>query len=134
MLPPGIVSREIYVLWSGRARIMLAEVSDVFIELSDGDVFGVVSRSRDRAASQEVMAVTDCEVVRIDASTAGAVASRNPSLADGLNQLLSSRNRRLDPLAERFEIEAPALEQGPVAIGEALVVDAVDSDDEESPS
>jgi small-conductance mechanosensitive channel len=134
MLPPGIVSREIYVLWSGRARIMLAGVSDVFIELSDGDVFGVVSRSRDRAASQEVMAVTDCQVVRIDASTAGVVASRNPSLADGLNQLLSSRNRRLDPLAERFDIEAPVLDQGPVEIGEALVVDAVDANDEESPS
>ena len=100
ILPPGMVSRELYVLWFGRARIMLAGVSDVFIELSDGDVFGVVSRSRDRAASQEVIAVTDCEIVRIDASTAGAIASRNPSLADELNQLLSSRNRRLDPLEE----------------------------------
>jgi len=135
ILPAGIVSREIYVLWSGRARIMLAGASDVFIELSDGDVFGVVSRSRDKAASQAVIAVADCEVVRIDASTAGAVASRNPSLADGLNQLLSSRNRRLDPLAERIEIDAPAsFVQVPAEIGEALVVDAVDQDDEEAPS
>jgi len=134
MLPPGVASREIYVLWSGRARIMLAGVSDVFIDLSDGDVFGVVSRSRDGAASQEVMAATDCEVVRIDGSTAGAVASRNPSLADGLNQLLSSRNHRLDPQAERFDIEAPALDQGPVGTGEALILDAVDTNDEESPS
>lgn len=134
MLPPEIVSRELYVLWSGRARIMLAEVSDVFIELSDGDVFGVVSRSRDRAASQEVIAVTDCEVVRIDASTAGAIASRNPSLADELNQLLSSRNRRLDPLVETIQIEAPALEQGSVAMGEDVSVDEVDSGDEEPAS
>ena len=134
ILPPGVASREIHVLWSGRARIMLAGVSDVFIELSDGDVFGVVSRSRDRSASQEVMAVTDCEVVRIDASTAGAVASRNPSLADGLNQLMSSRNRRLDPLTERFDIEAPVLNEGPVESGEVFVVDVADaSDDEESP-
>ena len=134
MLPPGVASREVLVLWSGRARIMLGAESDVFIELSDGDVFGVVSRSRDSAASQEVMAVTDCEVVRIDASTAGAVASRNPSLSDGLNQLLSSRNRRLDPLTERFDIEAPALDPRPVEIGEALAAEAVDADDEESPS
>jgi CRP-like cAMP-binding protein len=134
MLPPGVASREIFVLWSGRARIMLGAESDVFIELSDGDVFGVVSRSREGAVSQEVMAVTDCEVVRIDASTAGAVASRNPSLADGLNQLMSSRNRRLDPLTDRFDIEAPALDQLPVGVSEALDVDAVDADDEESPS
>jgi small-conductance mechanosensitive channel len=134
MLPPGVASREIYVLWSGRARMMLGAESDVFIELSEGDVFGVVSRSRDGAASQEVMAATDCEVVRIDASTAGAVASRNPSLADGLNQLMSSRNRRLDPLTEQFDIEAPALDQRPVGSSEVLVVDTVDADDEESPS
>jgi len=51
-----------------------------------------------------------------------------------LNQLMSSRNRRLDPLTERFDIEAPALDQRPVGISEALVVDAVDADDEESPS
>ena len=130
MLPPGVASREIYVLWSGRARIMLAGVSDVFIDLSDGDVFGVVSRSRDAAASQEVIAVTDCQVVRIDGSTAGVVASRNPSLADGLNQILSSRNRRLDPQAERFDIEAPVLDQGPVEIAEPLVGE----NDEETPS
>jgi CRP-like cAMP-binding protein len=114
--------------------MMLGAESDVFIELSEGDVFGVVSRSRDGAASQEVMAATDCEVVRIDASTAGAVASRNPSLADGLNQLMSSRNRRLDPLTEQFDIEAPALDQRPVGSSEVLVVDTVDADDEESPS
>jgi small-conductance mechanosensitive channel len=124
ILPPNTVSRDIYVLWSGRARIALAHVSDVFIELSDGDVFGVVSRSRDRAAAQEVTAVADCEVVRIDGSTAGAIASRNPAVADELNQLLASRNRRLDPLEASSEIDVPAATRV-----DALVVDDIDPGD-----
>lgn len=138
ILAAGVVSREIYVLWSGRARIMIPDEPNAFIELSDGDVFGVVSRSRDRAASQRVVAATDCEVVRIEASTAGAVASRNPSLADELNQLMSSRNRRLDPHVQRFEMEAPVPDAGSGEVGEALVVQVADASDagsdEELPS
>jgi small-conductance mechanosensitive channel/CRP-like cAMP-binding protein len=138
ILAAGVASREVYVLWSGRARIMIPDEPNVFIELSDGDVFGVVSRSRERATSQQVVAVADCEVVRIEASTAGAVASRNPSLADELNQLMSSRNRRLDPHAGRIEIEAPVPDSGSGEVDEALVVPVVDAgdagSDEESPS
>jgi small-conductance mechanosensitive channel len=131
-------SRELYVLWSGRARITIPDEPDAFVELSDGDVFGVVSRARDRTASQQVVAVTDCEVVRIEASIAGAVASRNPSLADELNQIMASRNRRLDSRAERFEIEAPVPASGsgePAAAGITPPVDANSAgNDEESPS
>ena len=129
ILPPNTVNRDIYVLWSGRARIALAHVSDVFIELSDGDVFGVVSRSRDRAAAQEVTAVADCEVVRIDGSTAGAIASRNPAVADELNQLLASRNRRLEPLEASSEIDVPAATRV-----DALVGDDIDPGDGRSTS
>jgi signal-transduction protein with cAMP-binding, CBS, and nucleotidyltransferase domain len=136
VLAAGAASREVFVLWSGRARITIPDEPNVFIELSDGDVFGVVSRSRDRAASQEVVAVTDCDVVRIEASTAGAVASRNPSLADELNQLMSSRNRRLDPHAGRFDIEAPVPDSSSRESDEALQlreVDAVDAGSEGDP-
>jgi hypothetical protein len=75
------------------------------------------------------VAATDCEVVRIEASTAGAVASRNPSLADELNQLMSSRNRRLDPHVQRFEMEAPVPDAGWGEVGEALGVQVVDASD-----
>ena len=109
MLAPGVVSREVSVLWSGRARILVPDVPEVFIELSDGDVYGVVSRSRSGDAPQEVVSVTDCETIRIDAATAGAVASRNPALAHELDQLLSSRNRRLSPLVHQLDFETPDL-------------------------
>ena len=56
-----------------------------------------------------VMALTDCEVVRIDAEEASAVAGRNPRATDALNQILTSRSRRLQPsaAAHSIEIQAP---------------------------
>ncbi len=132
ILPAGVVSREIYVLWSGRARIEVPDDPSTHIDISNGDVFGVVSRSRNRGSSQEVVAMSDCEVVRIDANMAGAVASRNPSLADGLNQLLASRDRRLHPLAGQFVMDAPGADDDPAPVGALPAADGVEADDEVS--
>ena len=130
MLAPGVVSREVSILWSGRARILVPDVPEVFIELSDGDVYGVVSRSRSGDAPQEVVAITDCLTVRIEASTAGAVASRNPALAYELDQLLSSRNRRLSPLVRQLDFETPDLGSGSARTGtEASSSEESDVDD-----
>ncbi len=107
ILPAGSVNRDVLVLWEGRARILVAEYPDAFIDLSDGDVFGVVSRSTRDETPQEVVAIADCEVIRIGSAAAGIVASRNPALADELNQIMKSRSRRLQPLPEEFEIAAP---------------------------
>jgi small-conductance mechanosensitive channel len=134
ILPAGVVSREIYVLWSGRARIEVPDDPSTHIDISNGDVFGVVSRARNKGASQEVVAVSDCEVVRIDANMAGAVASRNPSLADGLNQLMASRNRRLNPLVDRFVIDVPGADDDPVAVGTLPAGNVAESDGDEEVS
>jgi small-conductance mechanosensitive channel len=134
ILPAGVVSREIYVLWSGRARIEVPDDLSTCIEISNGDVFGVVGRARNKGASQEVVAVSDCEVVRIDANMAGAVASRNPSLADGLNQLMASRNRRLNPLVDRSVIDVPGADDDPVAVGTLPAGNVAESDGDEEVS
>jgi hypothetical protein len=120
MIPAGMTSRDIFILWSGRARIVVPEMPDTSIELSDGDVYGA-GRSRGDSRPRVVVAATDCEILRIDASTAGAVASRNPALAEEIDQQLSSRNRRLNPLGDQFQFEAPDIGAGP---GEAGAVDA----------
>lgn len=127
VLAPGIVGGEIHVLWDGHARIEVVGVPNAFIELSSGDVFGVASRSRDKERSQTVVAVTDCVIVRIDASVGGAVASRNPTLADELNQLLASRSRRLDPLVDRLDIAAPELDDHGAAVTEAPITTQADA-------
>ncbi len=132
ILPAGVASREIYVLWSGRARIEVPDEADTHIDISNGDVFGVVSRARNKGLPQEVVAVSDCEVVRIDANTAGAVASRNPSLSDQLNQLLASRDRRLNPLVDRFVIDGPSLGADAAEVGALPVGDGSEIGDTES--
>ncbi len=134
ILPAGVVSREIYVLWSGRARIEVPSDPSTHIDISNGDVFGVVSRSRNKGASQAVVAVSDCEVVRIDADMAGAVASRNPSLADGLNQLLASRDRRLNPISDRFVLDVPGAGDDSAAVGALPAVDVAEFDGDEEVS
>ncbi len=132
ILPAGVVSREVYVLWSGRARIEVPDEPGTSIDISNGDVFGVVSRSRHKGSAQEVVAVSDCEVVRIDANSAGAVASRNPALADELNQLLASRDRRLNPLVDRFVIDVPGADDDPVEIGTLPTGDSTETGEVES--
>jgi signal-transduction protein with cAMP-binding, CBS, and nucleotidyltransferase domain len=132
ILPAGVVSREVYVLWSGRARIEVPDEPGISIDISNGDVFGVMSRSRHKGSAQEVVAVSDCEVVRIDANTAGTIASRNPSLADELNQLLTSRDRRLNPIVDRFVIDVPGADDDPVENGTLPTGDSTEAGEAES--
>lgn len=90
-------SGDTFILFEGIARIVDAAGAGRFVELSAGDVFGILGRSADTGLSPEVVAITDCEVVIIDAEASGRVASRNPDLNEALNQLGVSRMRRLDP-------------------------------------
>ncbi len=107
MLEPGVVNRDIFLLWHGQAQIFSVDRPDLFITLSDGDLFGVVGRSSRKQAPPVVLALTDCEIVRIDAEAASAVASRNTVLTDQLDQLMVSRARRLSPLSDDAHIVAP---------------------------
>ena len=89
--------RDTFVLWQGEARIRDSGDSGRFVDLSAGDVFGILARSAETGQTPDVVAITDCEVVVVDAEAAGAVASRNPDLTEAMNQLGWSRRRRLDP-------------------------------------
>lgn len=108
ILVPGAVNRDVWILWRGRARMMAADHPERFVDLADGDVFGLLSRSSRAMLPPAVMALTDCEVIRIDAEAASAVAGRNQRATDALNQILISRSRRLQPIVAERSIEMPA--------------------------
>ena len=95
----GTSNRSLYFLWSGQARIVV-DLPDGGIaeatELTDGDVFGLLSRFEGLTELPRVIAITDCEVVIVAESAAGNVASRNPALSEVLNQLASVRGRRIE--------------------------------------
>lgn len=61
-----------------------------------GDVFGLLRRDHLGGASPRVVALVDCEIVRVDAATAATVIGRTPALADALHRLTVSRRRRLE--------------------------------------
>lgn len=115
------VSRDLYVLWDGRARMVIVDDTDgserSVAELSEGDIFGLLSRSDEWGETPRVVAITDCEVLIIGADAAGGVASRNPDLADALNQLMATRRRRVERmLRERFTEVSPTETQPAIAI------------------
>jgi small-conductance mechanosensitive channel/CRP-like cAMP-binding protein len=97
ILAPGVVNRDVWVLWQGRARMTPADHPERGVDLANGDVFGLLSRSARAMVPPVVVALTDCEVIRIDAEAANAVAGRNPRVTEALNQILTSRSRRLQP-------------------------------------
>ena len=97
ILEGGKVDGNVYVLWRGSARIIDSDYPDRFVELSDGDLFGILSRSARNGSPPDIVAVTDCEIVILTADAAGEVASRNPDLTAAMNQLGQSRTRRLNP-------------------------------------
>jgi CRP-like cAMP-binding protein len=95
----GTSTRDLHVLWEGTARIEIefpdGETADAG-ELVSGDVFGLMGPVDRVAVQLHVTAVGDCEVVIVEEGTAGAVASRNPRLSEVLNQLASTRRRRIE--------------------------------------
>jgi len=97
ILEPGSVDRDSYIMWQGRARIVATAHEGRYIDLGPGDLFGAMSRPNLEEESPGVVALTDCEVVVVDADTAGAVASRNPTVIEALNKIITLRNRRFEP-------------------------------------
>lgn len=92
---PGITDRRVFILWEGRARITDPDRPTSFVELGPGDLFGLLSRTRDRTPPA-VSAETDCEVMVLDEDAVGVVASRNPALAEAVRTLAANRLRRLE--------------------------------------
>ncbi len=96
-------TQDLYVLWSGRAKLTLdlprsGEVDAA--EFGPGDVFGSLVRSERVVGNPRVVAVSDCEVVIVEESAAGSVASRNPELSEILTRLGDTRRRRIERMIE----------------------------------
>jgi small-conductance mechanosensitive channel len=109
----GAGDRDLFVLHDGRARMVVDGDGGApipIVELDVGDVFGLVIPPHGSAPAR-VTAVTDCDLVIVPADSAGAVASRNPTLAASLDRLGAVRSRRLQRLVAR-DGQTPALGAG----------------------
>jgi CRP-like cAMP-binding protein len=116
----------LYTLWTGDARleiVMEDGSSHTIATLASGDVFGLVQPPENQSFLPRVVAETDCEVVGIDLDAAGPVIARNQAVVDALNQITTSRTRRIERALGSVEVEAADEE------GQATAY-ARDSDDE----
>jgi len=98
MIAPDRDTATLLVIWTGKARLEVVDAAGTVHEvadLNDGDVCGLVTASGDSPVRPRTVAITDCEVVSIDLTVAGSVISKNPDLADALNQIEARRARRI---------------------------------------
>jgi CRP-like cAMP-binding protein len=94
-------TRDLLVVVEGRARMVLLEPDGdegIIGDVDEGDTVGVLEGPRGSDRVLAVRAVTDCEVMVIEASAASDVASRNADLAAAFNRLRQIRSRRLERL------------------------------------
>ena len=77
-------------------------------DIADGDTIGMLESLRGEGRILAVRAVTDCEVVIIDAAAASDITSRNKDLAAAFNRLREIRSRRVDRLLNARAVVAAA--------------------------
>jgi small-conductance mechanosensitive channel/CRP-like cAMP-binding protein len=93
------------VVESGQAQIVLSlGVERVpVVELGPGEIAMSIDRTAVQGRELAVVAVTDCDVLQLDVGAAGGVISRSPALNTALEQVATSRQRRVVRAARRFE-------------------------------
>jgi small-conductance mechanosensitive channel len=102
--------RDLLLLVEGTAGIVLIDERGTVKadEMRAGEMLGLV-RPKGVEGEVRIVAVSDCEVVRVEAETAALAVSANTGVSTALNQLIESRMRRIERLASSRSV---ALEDG----------------------
>ena len=97
------------IIRRGRARLVLQTPSgdEPALEYQPGDLIGVQDIDD---LPVVVIAVTDCDVVELDAATAGGAISRSPALSAAIEQIANSRRRRVERVARRLGLDTASTE------------------------
>ncbi len=101
MVDSGSAARDLIVMVEGRAVLVLIEPGHdeaIVGDLGAGETIGILDDPRGDGRVLAVRAVTDCEVIVIDAAAASDVASRHAELAAAFNRLRQVRARRVERL------------------------------------
>jgi small-conductance mechanosensitive channel len=112
ILTEGGTQRNLLLLVSGKARLVLRRdgVADLnVLDFEVGEVFGVLSEPPESDRATLVVALTDCEVVRIPAEGTGRAIALAPDLAAVLDQLATTRRRRIERVLRRSAAAADAI-------------------------
>jgi small-conductance mechanosensitive channel/CRP-like cAMP-binding protein len=118
--------RGLTVLVSGRAQLVLRRpehVDVVVLALEVGDLLGDLDAAGGDQHGLAVIAATDCEVTTVTSQAAGAVVAQSTVLTTALDQIGTSRRRRVQRVIRRIAQERQLLELEAAA---AQMTDPVD--------
>ncbi len=107
----AVSSDDIVLVEDGTARLNVhldAGSVEAVLDLSPGDLAAGFDPETTRGRDLSVVAVTDCDVMTLRAEIAGAVISRSPALNTALDQIQTSRTRRVNRVLRRIEVDAVA--------------------------
>ncbi|MDH5521912.1 MAG: Crp/Fnr family transcriptional regulator, partial [Acidimicrobiia bacterium] len=106
-------TRDVLLLTAGLARLVVlgGDGQEITIgDLGEGEIIDLATSAPRGGQAIAVRAVTDCEVLIIDADVVGEVGSRNAVLADGFNRVASIRRRRIERVTDREPITEPRVD------------------------
>lgn len=112
----GVSDRDLYLLDEGHARIMVDAPDGEALAVADvmaDELFSQISTDHGVATNPRLVAVTDCEVIRIAEGAATTLAGAYPSLAEALDHLSQTRRRRIERMLAAWTAStAPATPGG----------------------
>ena len=101
MLDSRVPSRDLLVVAEGRAKLIFtdhAAADETIGEIVAGDLVDLVTSVPRDGRNVALRAMTDCEVVVVDADVLGEVGSRNAEVAEAFNRMSAIRRRRIERL------------------------------------
>ena len=98
-----------YIIKSGRVDVIVEKSSNdkvVVATLGPGNFFGEMSLLTGAVRAASIKVVNDAEFIVIDKQSFGTTLINNPSIAETLSQILSSRQAGLDAEHQKFDSSA----------------------------
>jgi small-conductance mechanosensitive channel/CRP-like cAMP-binding protein len=92
----GQAATSLFVILRGDASVTLAGTDGEVARLRSGDVFGEMSLLTGEPRTATVTAVTDCDLLEIDAEGFRTVVMTNPSVLEHVTSVTASRREELD--------------------------------------
>jgi CRP-like cAMP-binding protein len=102
----GAAGHSLFVIRRGEAAVTLAGTEGEVARLHPGDVVGEMSLLTGEARTATVTAVTDCELLEIDAAGFRRVVLANPSVLERVTSVTATRRAELDRHREAHAVAA----------------------------
>jgi small-conductance mechanosensitive channel/CRP-like cAMP-binding protein len=128
---------ELMVMVEGRALLVLIEVGydeTVIGEIGAGEALGLLEGPRGEGRMLALRAVTDCEVLVVNAEAASGIGSRNAELAAAFNRMTAVRHRRVERVIAARSTDGEAKGDEATAISQSANTSAEPSPEEPPPA